>query len=415
MNKSILYKRLLLALIIATSFASGLRAQDVDSLFTVARDAAFERKDYTTAIQLSKTALDIKPDYTELIIFLARVYTWNKQADSARLYFNEALRQQPLSEDAFSGFADMEYWEGNQETALDIVNRGLQVHPSSESLLLRKARVLEARKAYAEAIPVLDTLLRINRKNAEARRLAVQIQDHIAKNGIGLRYDYIYFDQQFPDPWHLAAIDYTRYTKAGAFTARLNYANRFAAEGLQYELEAYPRFSKAFYGYLNVGYSDNKVVFPRWKAGASLFANLPKAFEAELGVRYLYFNKDVFMYTLYAGKYYNRFLFGARAFLTPQTSSFTQVYSIMARYYFGGANDYIGLLLGSGLSPDDVRSNVQLNSGYKMSNYNAELTARVSIQRLNIITANFSMLNQEYLPGQKGNQLQFGLGYIRRF
>ncbi len=87
----------------------------------------------------------------------------------------------------------------------------------------------------------------------------------------------------------------------------------------------------------------------------------------------------------------------------------------MTRYYFGGPNDYIGLLLGSGLSPDDVRSNVQLNSGYKMRNYNGEITARISIQQLNVITANFSMLNQEYLPGQKGNQLQFGLGYIRRF
>ncbi len=78
MNKRTLNQRLLLILIVATSFVSGLKAQDVDSLFKVARDAAFERKDYTTAIQVSKTALDIKPDYTELIIFLARVYTWSK-------------------------------------------------------------------------------------------------------------------------------------------------------------------------------------------------------------------------------------------------------------------------------------------------------------------------------------------------
>ncbi|MCH5684482.1 tetratricopeptide repeat protein [Niabella sp. W65] len=165
MNKRTLNQRLLLILIVATSFVSGLKAQDVDSLFKVARDAAFERKDYTTAIQVSKTALDIKPDYTELIIiFLARVYTWSKQYDSARLYFNEALRQQPGSEDAFTGFADMEYWAGSHEAALNVVDNGLKVHPASEGLLLRKARILEARKAYAEAIPVLDSLLRINRK-----------------------------------------------------------------------------------------------------------------------------------------------------------------------------------------------------------------------------------------------------------
>ena len=415
MSKSILNKSLLLILICVAGVTCTLQAQNADSLFKVAQDAAFERKDYPTAIRLSKTALDINPDYTDVVIFLARVYTWNKQPDSARLYFNEALRQQPGSEDAFTGFADLEYWSENNEAALTIVNNGLKVHPASEALLIRKVRILNASKAYAEAIPVVDSILQRNRKNAEARRLAVQIQDHIARNGIGVRYDYIYFDKQFPDPWHLATLDYTRHTKAGAFTAKINYANRFSADGAQYELESYPRFSKTFYGYLNLGYSDNEGVFPRWRAGASLFANLPRAFEAELGVRYLYFNRDGFMYTAYAGKYYNSFLFGVKTFLTPQTATITQSYSIMARYYLGGANDYIGVQLGSGLSPDDARSNVQLNSGYKMRNYNFEINGRYSIQRLNIITANFSLLNQEYTPGQTGNQFQFGLGYIRRF
>lgn len=415
MKKRTLNQRILLVMILATGFAYRLEAQNVDSLFKVAREAAFERKDYATATRLSKEVLRVSPGYTDVVTFLGRLYTWNKQPDSARLYFNEALRQQPDSENAFMGLADMEYWTGNYAPALIAADNGLKQYPRSETLLLRKAQVLYAQKEYAAAIPVLDTLLQVNKKNSEARRLAVQIQDHIAKNAIGVKYDYVHFDQQFPDPWHLASIDYTRHTKAGAFTARVNYANRFATEGLQYELESYPRFSKTFYGYLNMGYSDNNVVFPKWKAGASLFANLPRAFEAELGVRYLYFNKDIFMYTLYAGKYYNSFLFGARTFLTPQTSYIAQTYSVMARYYFGGPNDYIGVLLGSGLSPDDVRSNVQLNSGYKMRNYNGEINARFSIQQLNIITGSFSLINQEYLPGQKGNQLQFGLGYIRRF
>jgi YaiO family outer membrane protein len=89
-------------------------------------------------------------------------------------------------------------------------------------------------------------------------------------------------------------------------------------DGLQYELESYPRFSKTFYAYANIGYSDNVGVFPKWKAGASLYANLPKAFEAELGIRYLYFNSAAYIYTLYIGKYYKSFLFGTYISCTCQ-------------------------------------------------------------------------------------------------
>jgi hypothetical protein len=75
----------------------------------------------------------------------------------------------------------------------------------------------------------------------------------------------------------------------------------------------------------------------------------------------------------------------------------------------------IGLLAGAGLSPDDRGVNVQLNSSYKLQTYMAELTLRTAIRKLNIITINFSVLNQEYTSGVTDNQLQAGIGYIRRF
>lgn len=395
--------------------AGGAYAQNADSFYAEARKKAFDDKDYSTAIALSKRALAIAPSYTEITVFLGRLYAWDKKPDSARIYFEEALRKQPAPEDAYVAYADFEYWNDNNDASLAVSDKGLVHYPGSVPLLLTKAKVHFAKRDFPTAAVLADTVLSIDRNNAEARNLAAQMRDNVSKNRIGIKYDYVHFDKQFPDPWQLASIDYTRQTRAGSFTARVNYANRFNRTGLQYELESYPRFSRTFYGYLNVGYSEEVGVFPKWRAGASLFTNLPKAFESELGIRYLYFNSDVLVYTAYLGKYFRSFLFGARTFLTPHANNISQAYIVMMRYYYGSIDDYVGLNLGAGVSPDDRRVNVQLNSAYKLRSYNAELTFRHVIRRLNVITANVSVLNQEYLPNTIGNQLQLGLGYIRRF
>lgn len=409
------YRRIFGVCFLLITIACRANAQNADSLYTAARNMAFNEKDYTAAIAFSQQALRTNPAYTDVTLFIARLYTWDKKPDSARRYFEQVLKQQPDLEDAYIGYTDLEYWNDNNDTALSIIEKGLSYHPSSIPLKLRKAKIYYSKREFNTAILLADTILQADRNNTDARTLAAQIRDNISKNRVGVKYDYISFDKQFPDPWQLISIDYTRQTRAGAFTARVNYANRFAKDGLQYELESYPIFSKTFYGYLNLAYSDNVGVFPRWKAGASLYANLPKAFESEIGIRYLYFNNDVFAYTLYVGKYYKSFLFGARTFLTPNSINIAQSYSVNARYYYGGIDDYVGLMVGAGLSPDDRRVNVQLNSVYKLRTYLGELTVRRAIRKLNIITINASLLNQEYRPATVGNQLQLGIGYIRRF
>lgn len=406
-------------LVIKTSAQS----KDPDSLFARARTAAFDNKDYPSAISLSKQALQIAPNYTDIVVFLGRVYTWNKQTDSARYYFNQALQQKPGYEDALAAYADLEFWNDNDSAALAFANQGLAQNPASQQLLLRKATVLESMKQYEDAAMLADSVLVLNRDNQDARTLLVRLQDFLSKNRIGIKYDYSHFDKQFDNAWHMLAIDYTRQTNVGSFTARINYANRFAHNGLQYELESYPRFSKTFYAYAAVAYSaDTFGVFPKWRLGGSLYANLPRAFEAEAGIRYLYFAGDTDgsdFYTLYLGKYYKHFLFGARVYLTPSDVATSQSYNAMVRYYFGGIDDYLNFLVGYGISPDDrnTATLININTG-DLTTYKGEVIFRKQFKRMNIITANFSLLNQEFTRGPevlKGNQIQAGIGYIRRF
>jgi len=186
---------------------------------------------------------------------------------------------------------------------------------------------------------------------------------------------------------------------------------------LQYEIDTYPHISKTFYAYMSGAYSNNVGIFPKTRAGFSLYANLPASFEAEAGFRYLHFTGDTWIYTASIGKYYKSFWFNFRTYLTPSNSSISQSYSIKARYYTGGADDYISLGIGTGISPDDPRNIILLNNGqnYKLRSNNITAAYYRSFKKLNIIFFTASLDHQEYQFQTWGNQLDLGIGYQRRF
>ena len=183
-------------------------------------------------------------------------------------------------------------------------------------------------------------------------------------------------------------------------------------------MDAYPRISKTFYTYVNAGYSDNVGVFPQWRGGFSLYANLPKSFEGELGVRYLKFSGDpTWIYTAYLGKYYKSWLFSGRTYLTPSSfsNSVSASYSIAARYYYGGVDDWFGGTLGYGISPDDRFNSIQINSKVRLVSYKAGLSFKKKITKFSVLSLAGSWFNQEYLPQTTGNQYQFSIGWLYRF
>ena len=361
--------------------------------------------------------LAISPNYSDLRIFLGRIYTWTNQYDSAKSCFEFVIKNKPDYEDVSLAYSDLEYWNDHYANALTVCNNGLQYHPQSEELLIRKTKILRAQKNYHQADSIVQYILKLNKNNSDARRLADQIKEESAKNKISVSYDYVYFDKQFANPWHLASIEYGRSTKIGTVIGRINYANRFASNGIQLEADAYPKISKTFYSYVNLGYSNDVGVFPQWRGGFSLYANLPKSFEGELGFRYLKFTgTPTWIYTGYLGKYYKSWLFGARTYITPSdyTSKVSASYSLSGRYYFGNtADDLIGATIGYGISPDDRINVVQF--GNQLTSYKFGAFFKRKITRMTVLSIDLTWINQEYLPQTFGNQYQIGVSWQFRF
>jgi YaiO family outer membrane protein len=404
-----------------SSFFLVARAQDTssaDGLLLCARNAAFHEKDYGLAKAYLYKAIRISGDYADVRIFLGRIYAWEHVYDSARYYFEYALRLDPGYEDAAVAYADLEYWNNHNDLALRACRKGLTFHPRSEELLLRESRIYLAMKKFRAADSAAQQVLHIDKENTAARSIENRIRELSTLNKIGMSYDFVYFDRQFSDPWHLVSLEYGRSTRSGAVTGRINYANRFKENGVQYELDAYPHISKRFYSYVEVAYSDKEIIFPKWHAAFSLYGNLPSAWEGELGLRYLQFSgTPTWIYTAYLGKYVKNWLFGARTYLTPAAYSpaVSASYSLSARYYYGGADDLIGLSGGYGISPDDRYNVIQLDTKTRLTSYNLGFLVKKKIGHRYVLSASGNWLSQEYLPRITGNQYQAGLAMLYRF
>ncbi len=392
--------------LIAFSFAN-LYAQNKmtsDDLFKQAREAAFEKKDRAQARSICYEILKRSPNYTDVEVFLARLYTWDDMYDSARAVFKKIFARDSSNYDAINAAIDLEYWSNNSEQALKYCNLGLEKYPRSEDFLLKKAKALADLKQYDEAFNTLEELLKINNSNADALSFAERLKEDVRINAITVSYSYERFNEIF-SPWQLGYIQYSRQTPIGTTILRANYGDRFDTKGMQYEIDMYPRFADGLYAYLNFGYS-NSSIFPKTRYGASLYYSLPFSFEVDAGFRLLKYSSDVWIYTGALGKYYSNFWFSFRTYITPSVQYASHSYSLIIRYYLSGADDYIALSGGTGISPEASsidNQNYWLKSNSGGIEYQSKITNRV------IINVSGDYANEERSPGSFISEFTAGI------
>lgn len=152
------------------------------------------------------------------------------------------------------------------------------------------------------------------------------------------------------DPWRMGSVSLAHRTSAGSLIARVNVANRFATNGSQVEVDAYPSIRKGTYAYLNAGYSASSI-FPGWRAGAEIFQSLPAAWEASLGVRQLRFSGvPVTLYTGSVGLYSGDYWISLRPYVRSGSSASA---GLTVRRYGEDNEHFVGAFASFGSSPTD--------------------------------------------------------------
>lgn len=352
----------------------------------------------------------------DVAVLMARTYAWDGQYDSSRVVIASVLKIYPSHWDALDAISDVQYWDEKYLDAIRYCDIALTKDAGEEHFMLKKAKILNAIEQYDDAIQLLEALLEKNPANVEARNKlsAIRISRH--KNRIKLAYTYDYFEKESNrDPWHFAALSYSRKTALGTVIGRVNWAERYGDKGFQYEMDAYPSIGENNYAYLNFGFSDLSI-FPKLRTGAEWYHNFPKAFEGSLGLRALYFsNSSTYIFTGTVGKYAGNYWISLRSYVTPSSTGTSVSGSIQTRRYFADPENYIGLRLGYGISPDDR------SYGDGTSNYLTlkSQSARVEYNHLfhKVWTTNFgfTLANEEFPDQGYLLNYSFDLGIERSF
>ncbi|MCL6101783.1 MAG: YaiO family outer membrane beta-barrel protein [Bacteroidetes bacterium] len=379
-----------------------------------AKDLAF-KGEYGKSREMCRKILanDFDPD---VAVLMARTYAWDSKYDSARVTLAEVLKREPTNRDALDAISDVQYWDNKYGDAIRYCDIALAKNAKDEHFMLKKAKILNAMADYKQSTGLLEALLQINPANAEARKKLLEIRIDQMKNRVRLTYTYDLFEKKSnKDPWQLAALSYGRKTSIGAIYGRINWADRFGSKGFQYEMDAYPHLSENNYLYLNAGYS-NLSIFPKVRSGAEWYHSFPKAFEGSLGMRALFFtNSNTYMITGTVGKYVGNYWISLRSFVTPSSTGTSVSGSIQARRYFADPEDYIGLRLGYGVSPDDRRYG-DVNSSYlKLKSQSARVEYNHLFNKIWTTNIGFSLAHEEFAAMGYVLNYTFDVGITRFF
>ncbi len=417
--------------------------RSVDEMFLDARNKAFTgHRD--TARLIIDSIYKRSPNYLDVRVFEARLNTWDHKYDTAERTLRWVLSKDSNNTEAMSALFDLKYWGDHPREAESFADMYIRVEPKSDEFHVKKAKAQVDQKNYKGAADMLDAFIATHKDSSElSKAYRRKLREEMVHNSLTLSYDIDVFNDHedmtlnkaftknnnFSEPWHLVSIYYDRQTKFGSVIARINYGNRFNSyNGVQYEMDAYPTIAKSTYMYLNAGYSDALVVFPKYRWGASIYRNLPWAFEAELGIRVLYFAPNlgpVRIFTGSIGKYYGNFWFSVRPYIIPSDyisyGYVSKSFQFIARYYLSGDPDhYLSASYSRGFSLDDHSKDfVLIQQDYTkngtLPSYKIRMAYQCKIASRTFLNVRASYEEDKLFYGKFRNDWSAGFSIERRF
>ncbi len=331
---------------------------NIDALFRKARDLSRDGN-YAQAKRIMIKILERKPNYYEVRTMLGRTYAWDKQYDLARTELSRVLIEKENDYDALNALFDVEFWTESYSVAEDYLKVALGYYPTSDELLLKKAK-LEIRLDEKNAAALtLRRVLDLYPGNKEAIRMMNTLSGRKLNNNLTFSALIDLFDnysKRTPQQQYYA--EYSRNFNFGSLIGRITYGDRFHKSGYLYEIESYPHITKSTYLDLLVGWSASEI-FPESKFGIEVFQKIGRGFEFSGGVRSLRFTNVTNVWTTSISSYVKDYWLSVRAFITPkdqeeiirkQTSVTILGY---IRRYLGDSENYIGVRGGRGTSADE--------------------------------------------------------------
>ncbi len=350
--KSIKYHLcILLTLFVCSVFSQQKVFQgDPDVAFEKARKMAFN-KQRKAAQDTLRFILTKYPNYLDVRSFLASTYSWDGDYKEARKEFEYVLKKDPKRKNDWIATIKNELYALLPYKANDLVKKALSYFPDDTDLLYLKAKSEEKLQNPEEALITLDKIISIDANNSNAISYKESLINTLRFNSVGLSYSTVLYNKNERDASHYSTLNYTRQTKYGSIIAKINYSRRFDTDNLQYEVDLYPRITDGLYAYVSAGFS-NSSLFPKVRYGVELYKSLPLGLEVSLGFRGLKFSETTTIYTGSVGWYTGNSYWSLRPYFTPNDNGTSKSVTLTYRRYYSDADNYFGVAVGAGFSPE---------------------------------------------------------------
>ncbi|QHS63011.1 tetratricopeptide repeat protein [Chitinophaga agri] len=134
------------------------KGKDADELYN---EAVKETKlnHYQKAIQLSKEALQKRPDFVDQQLLLGRLYMLTGNNDLARKHVRDVIVKAPRYKDAYLYATNIEMGAKRYEEAECYVDEGLYEFPQDKELMLKKLSILDASERFFQGGNYANSLL----------------------------------------------------------------------------------------------------------------------------------------------------------------------------------------------------------------------------------------------------------------
>jgi len=332
---------------------------DPDVAFKKARDMSFNGK-RKQAQDTLKLILTKYPNYLDVRSFLASTYSWDGNYNLSRIEFSYVLNIKPRRKRDWIAATNNELWGEEPFKAMQLIEKALTYFPGDADMLYLKAKTHENLGDGNKAFQTITTLLEKNPENKNAKDYKEGLINRLRLNAVGISYSIDLFKKNARDPMQYLTLKYSRQTKFGSITGKININRRFQKNGIQYEIDMYPRIIKGLYAYVSMGFSSTDL-FPSFRAGGELFKSLPKAFEASLGFRSLKFTETTTIYTGSLGWYSGNSYWVFRTYITPNEVGSSKSGRLTYRKYRSDADNYFSASVGFGFSPEIDRFPINEN------------------------------------------------------
>lgn len=331
---------------------------DPDIAFESARKLAFnqQRKQAQDTLLFILTKY---PDYHDIRSFLATTYSWDGEYKKARKEFSYILDKDSKRKETWIAAIKNELWGDMPFAALKMSYEALKNFPADAELLYLKASAQENTNNPLDALSTIQLVLNQNPEDQKAKDYKATLYNKLSLNTIGINASVDFYSETF-DPMQYYTFKYGRQTKYGSIIAKVNFNRRFNENGAQYEVDLYPKISKGFYAYLNLGLSHS-FLFPDIRYGAELYKSLPRSFEASLGFRSLKYDTTTTIFTGSVGWYSGNSYWSFRPYITPGDTGSSKSGTLTYRKYRSDAENYLGFTFGMGFSPENNQNNISGN------------------------------------------------------